>query len=188
MVRMDASSNASPPAADRAGVTVRLAARKDLPEVLRVQRAGFRRVAARFGLTESELPPMRETLDDLETLRAAGVRTFIAVARDARAERVVGTVRATLRDDGAVEVGRLAVDDGFERRGVASTLMAALETAHPDARRFELFTSAEADDALALYSGLGYRVFCREDHGDWSMVWLAKDAAGATAADGTPLH
>jgi GNAT superfamily N-acetyltransferase len=178
MDRMDAATD----------IAVRLAGRADLAEALRVQRAGFRRVAARFGFDDADLPPMRERLADLEGLHEDGVCTFLAFAPGQAGERAVGTVRAVVRGDGVVEIGRLAVDDSFVRRGVATTLMRALESAYPDARRFELFTGSEAADALALYARLGYAVFRLEEIDDWTRVWLAKDVSAATAPGGPPLH
>lgn len=158
-------------AARRAGVRVALADVRDLPEVLRVQHAGFARVARQFGIPPESMPPVTETTEDLARLRSEGVRTHVAFDSD----RVVGTVRARVRGDGVVEIGRLAVDDGYERRGIAMALLLALESDHPGATRFELFTGGEATGPLALYDRLGYRVFSREQYEHYSMVWLAKD-------------
>jgi len=187
MVRMT-QTNTGGPERHPTAITVREAAVGDLAEVLRVQRAAFRRVARRFGFPEAEMAPLTETLDQLEALLAQGMRTFIAVAAAEEGERVVGTVRGAVRADAAVEIGRLAVDDGYERLGVASTLMRALETAHPDAPRFELYTGSEASDALSLYGRLGYRVFRTEAFENWTRVWLGKDAVNATAPADAPLH
>lgn len=152
-----------------------------------MQRAAFRRVADKFGVPDSKMPPVSETLEKLEKLLADGVHTFIAVVPDGGAERVIGTVRATTRDDGVIEIGRLAVDDGYTRRGVATSLMLALQEAFPAATRFELFTGADAVEPLALYACLGYRIFSREQFESWSMVWLAKERDGATASGSAPL-
>jgi ribosomal protein S18 acetylase RimI-like enzyme len=175
--------------------TVRVAGDGDLSEVLRVQHVAFERVATRHGLARDDMAPLTERLDDLQALAADGVRTFVATVasrssrdRDAAAGPIVGTVRATVRDDGVVEIGRLAVDEGFERRGVATALMRSLEDAYPEAQRFELYTGAEADDALALYDRSGYREFRRERFRTWTRVWLAKDRAPATAPADAPLH
>jgi ribosomal protein S18 acetylase RimI-like enzyme len=168
-------------------IVVRVASPEELLEVLRVQRAGFRRVARRFGFGDDDMPPLREGIEELAALQAAGTRTFVALC-DTPPFRIVGTVRAALRDDDVVEIGRLAVDDGFERRGIASALMGALEAAYPEASRFELFTGSEAADALALYDRIGYRVFRLDEFPDWTRVWLAKDREGATAPADAPLH
>jgi predicted N-acetyltransferase YhbS len=158
-------------AAARANVRVALATVEDLPEVLRVQRAAFGRVARQFGVPPEVMPPIAETLEDLVTLRAAGTRTFVALDGD----RVVGTVRANLRDGGVVEIGRLAVDDGAERRGIGLALMLAVEADRPATTRFELFTGAEAAGPIALYERIGYHIFSRQQFEQWSMVWLAKE-------------
>jgi len=168
-------------------ITIRTASRAELPAALRVQRAGFTRVANRMKLMPGELPPVRETLEEIETLFDQGMVTFLAtVSGTGGVERVVGTVRGFLRKDGTVEIGRLAVDDGFLRRGIASMLMLALEKAFPQARRFELFTGSEASEPLALYAKLGYRIYERESFEHWEMVRLEKDAA--TATPGARLH
>jgi len=171
-------------AADHAGVRIALATVDDLPEVLRVQHAAFRRVAREVGIPPESMPPVAETLDDLVALPAAGVRTLVAID----GERIVGTVRTKVRDDGVAEIGRLAVDDGAERRGIALALMLAVESDRPMTTRFELYTGAGAAGPIALYERLGYRIFLREQFERWEMVWLAKDRPVPTAAEDAPLH
>lgn len=152
-------------------VTVRRATDADLRDVLAVQRAAFGRVSERLRIPQHELPPLRESLDILGDLLRAGWTFLVATS----VEQVIGTVRAERREDGVVEIGRLAVADGWVRRGVATRLMNAIEVAYPDADRFELFTGADAVEPLALYAKLGYREFRREDIGHIMLVWLAKD-------------
>lgn len=152
-------------------ISITVASRADLPEALRVQRAAFTRVAAALDIPADRLPPLRETLADLERLHDTGFRFLVARNDD----RLLGTVRAEQRPDGVVEVGRLAVDDGQQRRGIGSALMHSLEDSYPQARRFELFTDAEASEPLALYVKLGYALFREEVLHDVRLVWLAKD-------------
>lgn len=163
--------NTKPLTSGGAPVTVRRATDADLRDVLAVQRDAFGRVSERFRIPEHELPPLRESLDILRDLLRAGWTFLVATS----GERIVGTVRAERREDGVIEIGRLAVADGWVRRGVATRLMSALEEAYPDAARFELFTGADAAEPLALYAKLGYREFRREDVGHVMLVWLAKD-------------
>jgi ribosomal protein S18 acetylase RimI-like enzyme len=165
-------------AAARAGVSIRLAAREDLSEVLRVQHAAFRRVALALNIPVGALPPLRETVEDLEALIDRGFVTYVAETPDSA---IAGTVRAETRPDGVVEVGRLAIDDGFQRRGIGLALMVALEHAATAARRFELFTGEDAVEPLALYSKLGYETFRVEEHNGVRLVWLAKDRPDAGA-------
>jgi ribosomal protein S18 acetylase RimI-like enzyme len=151
----------------------RAAQRSELPAVLRVQHQAFERVSLQLGIAPEGLPPLGETLGDLEALMDAGARFFVATA----GEKVVGTVRAVLRLDGVVEIGRLGIADGYERRGIASALMRCLEDSYPDVARFELFTGADAAAPLALYTRRGYAEFEREGVGRVVLVWLAKDRA-----------
>jgi len=168
---MDTMPTTAAEAATRSGVTLRVAKPGDLPAVLAVQHEAFGRIARQFGIPLDVLPPTRETLEDLERLHDAGMRTFVARADG----RVVGTVRAEARHDGVVEIGRLAVADSHLRRGIALALMLALEESYPGARRFELFTGAEAAEPLALYRKLGYEVFREEAHERVVLVWLARE-------------
>ncbi|MBA4370515.1 MAG: GNAT family N-acetyltransferase [Coriobacteriaceae bacterium] len=153
------------------GHTIRTATASDLPGILVVQRNAFSRVARAFGLAADGLPPLTETLEDLERLAAEGTLFVVALAADGR---ITGSVRGTPRDD-TVEVGRLVVEDGFEGLGLGTALMEALESAFPDAARFELFTGAEAERPLRLYARLGYRIYDRRQVAPGlELVWLEK--------------
>lgn len=154
----------------QAGFSVRVADASDLPAVLGVQRQAFGRVAEQFGLDPDHLPPLKESLADLQQLHRAGVRFFVATTA---AGEIIGSVRAS-HDAGIVEIGRLVVEAAWLRRGVATELMAALEQAYPHAVSFTLFTGAEAAEPLALYAKLGYGLSRRENVGPYVLVWLEK--------------
>jgi ribosomal protein S18 acetylase RimI-like enzyme len=147
-----------------------LATREELPAILAVQREAFGRVAEMFSIDSAQLPPLTETEEDLGALFDAGIVFFAAHATDGS---VVGSVRAEVRG-GTVEVGRLVVTHTVRRRGVASALMRALEDSFPEAERFELFTGAEADVPLALYTKLGYQVYEERTVGTLLLVWMEK--------------
>lgn len=155
--------------------TVRPATEPDLTSVVGVQRRAFTRVAAQLSIPAHRLPPLSEQLDDVLTLYASGTRFFVAV--DALGA-VIGSVRAS-EHDGLVEIGRLVVDDGWERRGVATALMDLLEASYPAARCFELFTGHDAVAALTLYEARGYVVCRRQALDGVQLVWLQKWASGA---------
>lgn len=150
--------------------STRTACLADLPAVLGVQHRAFSRVATDLLIDPKTLPPLRETLEDLKALHESGTRFFVA---EEHGGGIVGSVRAS-EVDGCVEVGRLVVDDGWQRRGVGSALMDALECSYPDTRCFRLFTGSEAAAPLALYKELGYRETSREDLGYVVLVWLEK--------------
>ena len=161
MVTME--SHASP--------TIATASRAELPDVLHVQRAAFSRVARMYDIPPERLSAVSETVPDLESLMDGGFVFWLARVDG----RSVGTVRAEVRDDGVVEVGRLAVEDGFEGRGIATALMGAVERFWPRAHRIELFTGAMATGPLALYGKLGYGVFEKPGELREGIVWLAKE-------------
>jgi GNAT superfamily N-acetyltransferase len=159
-------------------IDVLLAGEQDFPGLLAIQHEAFARVAEEVGFPATDMPPVRETLDDLHTLRADGWRYWKAL--DEHGE-IVGTVRGIERE-GRVEVGRLAVTGHCVRQGVATALMNALETAYPDANVFELFTGYNAWAPLALYARLGYVESRRQTlPSGYELVWLEKRQRGTTA-------
>jgi GNAT superfamily N-acetyltransferase len=147
-----------------------LATREELPAILAVQHDAFGRVARMFAIDPDQLPPLAETVADLEALADKGTVFFTALSSGGE---VVGSVRAE-RLGTTVEIGRLVVAEAALRRGVATALMRALEDGFPEAERFELFTGAEADVPLALYEKLGYRTYDQRVVEGVPLVWLEK--------------
>ena len=135
-------------AARSPAAAIRVAAREEAATLAAVIREAFISEAEVYG----DIPPMHETTADLEATFDAGEVTLAADL----GERAVGTVRGETMPDGTVVVRRLAVLPEARRRGIARDLLAALETAYPDAQRFELFTGSLNGAALGLYESLGY--------------------------------
>jgi len=155
----------------------------DLPGVLEVQHDGFGRVAREHGLEPDDLPPLRESLQDLQRLLTEGTRFFVALDGD----RVVGTVRGSEAGDGTVEIGRMAVSADHVRQGIGRGLMLTLERSYPSARRLELYTGREAPAPLALYASLGFAEMPSKVDLPY-LIWLEKPLAAPTAPADTPLH
>ncbi|NIZ91445.1 GNAT family N-acetyltransferase [Kineococcus rubinsiae] len=145
------SQDATTPAGAPAGVVVRPAVAADAGEVLTVQRAAFVAEAQRYG--DPSLPPLRE---DLAAVRAAIAADDVVCLVAVRGPRLVGAVR--LRVDGALgHVGRLAVAPDQERQGIGTRLLAAVESAAPQAvTEFRLFTGGDSDANVARYERAGY--------------------------------
>jgi GNAT superfamily N-acetyltransferase len=153
--------------------------------LLSVQRRAFRPAAERYG--REDLPPLVETAETIETdIREQVVLKAVDVAGE-----VVGAVRGTRRDE-CVYVGRLVVDPGVQRSGIATMLMLALEQRFPDAACFELFTGGMNEPGMGLYLKLGYREVRRERIDErLEIVFLRKVRASATppseaAEEGAP--
>ena len=170
LARMERMSIAADTHAHPTAPEIATASRDDLGDVLRVQHSGFLRVARMFHIPPDRLSALTEGLEDLQSMMDGGYAFLLSRADG----RVVGTVRAELRHDGVVEVGRLAVDDGYERRGIATALMLSIEDVWPQARRVELFTGAQATVPLSLYAKLGYELFDKPGEVREGLVWLAK--------------
>ncbi len=64
----------------------------------------------------------------------------------------------------AVRIGRLAVDQRFQGRGLGAALLAdaASRTLHADAAAFTLLVDAENDQAVAFYQRFGFRVLASQ--------------------------
>jgi predicted N-acetyltransferase YhbS len=132
-----------------------------------VIRAAFATIAEAIGI---DIPPLHETATDVLATFSAGDAVFVAEVNGA----VVGTVRGETMESGDVMVRRLAVLPANRGSGMARMLMRALEDAYPGARRFELFTGADATAPLALYESLGYRPFETSAKTDFPLVYLEK--------------
>jgi GNAT superfamily N-acetyltransferase len=160
-------------------IAVRVADITELDAILTVQRQAFARVARLLGVDAEALPPLTETVTELEQLFRDGTRFFVATDDDGR---VVGSVRATTAT-AEVEIGRLVVADGHERQGIASRLMDALESEYAG-NRLVLFTGAQATGPLALYHRRGYTEFRRERVNGIELVWLELTERAETSAQG----
>ncbi len=136
---------------DQQPVLIEPATDADAGEVWTIEKAAY--------LTEGVLhrdltiPPLTETLDELRAAMSAG--PFL-VARIGR--RVVGSVRAELREDGTWFVQRLMVAPDQERRGIGGRLLDAIEQLAPEAaRRYRLTAGGNSTGNLAFYHRRGYR-------------------------------
>lgn len=157
---------------DELACRIEIAARSDLAEILVVQRQAFGRVAHEMGIDPAALPPLCETVDQMQSLLEDSTTFFVARSQDGS---VVGSVRGTPAAD-RIEIGRLVVLDGWTRRGIASALVDAVEAHHPNATCLEVFTGADAIAPLSLYLHRGYREIRRSFDGPVELVWLRKYA------------
>lgn len=132
-------------------LTIERAQPEDAPAILALQRLAYQSEATRYN--DWSIPPLRQSLEDLQAELAHTV--LLKALSDDR--RIVGSVRARLRDD-VCAVGRLIVHPDHQRQGIGSRLLAAIETCFPNARCFELFTGSQSLDNLRLYERAGYRV------------------------------
>lgn len=138
-----------PPGAVRPDV-VRLSV-ADAGEVLTLQRAAYVPEAQNYG--DPDLPPLRETLDEVRASLGSPDVIGLGVRE---AGRLLGAVRLRLAD-GVAHLGRLAVVPDRQGEGIGTVLLRACEAALPaDVREIRLFTGSRSDPTIRLYERLGY--------------------------------
>lgn len=126
----------------------------DAGEVLTVTLAAF--VTESRALGQADIPPLRDTLDDVGQAVRSGA---VLVARDlsgALPGRLVGTVR--LEDhDGSGYLGRLAVAPDRRGAGIGGLLLDAMAVAaHGRFDRIDLVTAARSAHNVAMYARRGW--------------------------------
>ena len=130
----------------------------DAAAILALQRLAYRQEAQLYH--DPDLPPLRETLDEL----VAAFETHVILKAIVQGE-LVGSVRA-YSCDGICFIGRLMVHPRLQRRGIGTALMGQIEAYFPDVERFQLFTGARSAANIRLYRRLGYTIIATEDVND----------------------
>ena len=141
----------------------------DLEPILRLQKQAYQSEAAIY--QDFNIPPLTETLAMLQVEQ----RHSLVLAAWAEGE-LVGAVRGEMKEDSCL-IGRLLVAPSRQNQGIGKALMKAIEAAHPQARRFELFTGTLSLKNLALYQALGYQPFRQEMLGQITFIYLEKRAS-----------
>jgi ribosomal protein S18 acetylase RimI-like enzyme len=132
-------------------VIITKASAADAEEILALQKLAYISEAKRYN--DYKLPPLTQTLPEI----LDDFKNYI-VLKAVSGNIIVGSVRGQLNDVGACYIGRLMVHPDFQKRGIGSRLMAAIEAAFPKAWKFTLFTGHKSADTIRLYQTLGYVV------------------------------
>ncbi|MDR3210342.1 MAG: GNAT family N-acetyltransferase [Planctomycetota bacterium] len=128
----------------------------DFPVVLAIQRQAYQ--LKEVPLYGPDLPPLKETVADLAREVEEGENFLLAlISTQETGERVVGSLRYHTEKEGWLHFGRLAVDPGFQGRGIAQALIRALEERHPEVKGFNLECGENSQENRHIYEKLGYR-------------------------------
>lgn len=123
-------------------------------EALTVQRAAYVTEAQRYHAPD--IPPLRETLDELRADLVAGPAVLALGAW--LGSRLVGSVRGRIDGD-RMEVARFSVAPDVQGVGIGRTLLAALhDTAPATVTVCWLVTGGRSNDNRRFYAAAGYRV------------------------------
>ncbi len=121
----------------------------DAAEILELQKLAYQSEAATCH--NWSIPPLIQTLNEIEIEFSR--TTFLKVTTFGR---IIGSVRASVVDD-SCEISRLIVHPYFQRRGIGTQLMVAVEGEFPNVKRFELFTGIKSENNIRFYERLGYK-------------------------------
>lgn len=139
----------------------------DLQNILDLQYLAYQSEARL--LNNWEIPPLKQTYQDI--VKESVNHTFFKVTDEQ--ERIIASVRGCVQGD-TFHIGKLMVHPDWQRLGIGSKMLRALEKLCPNAR-YELFTSSMSERNICLYNSAGYTEFKREKISDaLEFVYLEK--------------
>ncbi len=132
---------------------------KDAAEILKLQKLAFLSEAKRYD--DFSIPPLTETIE--ETRKAFNDNVILKAAIDGV---IIGSVRGQLTDDNACYIGRLIVHPDFQKRGIGSRLMQAIEAEFPQVKKYILGAGHLSEENIRLYQKLGFVICSSEKMSD----------------------
>jgi GNAT superfamily N-acetyltransferase len=122
---------------------------KDAEEILALQKLAYISEAKLYN--DFTIPPLTQTLPEI-----LGDFKNYTMLKAVSGKVIVGSVRGQINEEGACYIGRLMVHPDFQKRGIGSRLLAAIEAAFPKVPKYTLGTGQKSVDNLRLYQKLGY--------------------------------
>ncbi len=150
------------------GITISRALRKDIPEILALQKVAFIVEAELHG--NYNIEPLTQTAEsvagDFET------HVFLKAVKDGK---IIGSVKARETAEGCW-IGKLMVHPQFRRMGLATMLMSEIEKEFSGTSSYYLYTAGINKGNVSLYQSLGYRRGnCHTDESGVVLVRLDKE-------------
>jgi GNAT superfamily N-acetyltransferase len=124
---------------------------EDADTILSLQKLAYQSEAALYN--DYSIPPLTQTIEQIKA--EFDRQVFLKAVQD---ETIVGSVRA-YADGPSCYVGRLIVHPDWQRKGIGSKLLTAIEGYFLDVNRFELFTGTRSVSNIRLYARFGYKPF-----------------------------
>jgi ribosomal protein S18 acetylase RimI-like enzyme len=152
--------------------TIRRATLADAAVILGVQKRAFAEEGRRC--EDREIPPLTETLEAV----AAHIETQ-AVLVACHGTEIVGSVRG-IRSGPVCTIRALSIAPEHQGRGIGSSLLRAIELAHPMATLFDLLTNTAMPGNVRFYERHGYEVRELRRHSEKiELAYLTKASAAS---------
>ncbi|MFP4362995.1 MAG: GNAT family N-acetyltransferase [Spirochaetia bacterium] len=149
-------------------ISIKNATKSDLKKILSIQHSAFKDVAKFYKVREQDLPPLCETLQDLDSQFQDHI-ILKALADD----RIIGTVRGKMKQDG-FWIERLAVHPEYQNSGIGKSLMLHIEN-QAQTTTFKLFTGSKDPKTIHLYESLGYKTYeSRKESEKITLIFMKK--------------
>lgn len=144
----------------------------DAGEILALQKRAYESEARAYN--DWSIPPLTQGLNALvEEIEKT------TVLKATERQRIVGSVRATFKN-GICSIGRLVVEPERQGQCLGTKLLQAIEAAHPEANRFELFTGSRSEGNIRLYRRHGYEITETKQLSEHvTLVFMVKPASDA---------
>ncbi len=126
------------------------AEKKDLAEILALQKAAFYKVAALHDCFM--IRPLHTTLQNIQ--ESFEKYTYIKITWG---KRIIASGRAFLKN-GKCELENIIVHPEHQRKGFGRMVVTELEKKFHDARVYELFTGKDTTGNVEFYQSLGYSI------------------------------
>ncbi|MDC7220498.1 MAG: GNAT family N-acetyltransferase [Spirochaetales bacterium] len=124
--------------------------RSDLEEILKVQKKAFYPVS--FFYNNPDLGPLHTTLDELN--EHFNEYTYLKAVEG---NLIIGFLRAKRIDD-SCKIESVSVDPEWQKRGIGSQLIKAIEAIFRDVDNYELLTGLKTPGNVTFYSKMNYQI------------------------------
>jgi GNAT superfamily N-acetyltransferase len=149
-------------------VTIKIALKKDLEEILNLQKEAYISEAKIYN--DYSIPPLHQTIDEI----AAEFDEQLFLKAEIEGE-IAGSARGYSNDD-ICYIGRLIVRPAYQNMGIGSRLLKGIEAQFAEVKRYELFTGAQSEKNLHIYTKNGYKKSGQKRISEaLELIYLSKD-------------